>query len=526
MNGAALFIKLLKEQGTEVVFGYPGGTVLSIYDALYKERGGIRHIRTAHEQGAAHAADGYARASGRTGVCIATSGPGATNLVTGIANAYMDSVPVVFVTGNVPLSLIGTDSFQEVDITGITMSVTKHNFMVKSPEELAPCVRAAFRIAESGRKGPVLIDIPRDILEAEIPAEQETRESAYSFRRLQKELPEIDPEILCDAVSLMDRSQRPLILAGGGIRNSGAAEAVVKLSQKLQAPVCCSLMAMGEIPYSNEFYIGNPGVYGNLSANNALKQCDLLIAVGTRFSNRLAVETKVHSSRCKIIHIDADRAEIKKILDPDCYIVGDAKAVVESFYQKAAPHDKWYFSEIQEEADPLLDTIHAVFGEEAYIVTDVGLHQMRVARRYPFERSGRFITSGGLGTMGFGMGAAIGVQTAHPDKPVLLITGDGSFQMNCNELATVSREKLPILTIVVNNGCLGMVRELQKKFYRGRYSETDLKKSPNFAALARAFHIKGYRIKNAAEFEKYAKEVKARRIPALFDWKVGRNETC
>ena len=526
MNGATLFVKLLEEQGTDIVFGYPGGTVLSVYDALYKERKRIRHIRTSHEQGAAHAADGYARASGKTGVCIATSGPGATNLVTGIATAYMDSVPTVFVTGNVPLSLIGTDSFQEVDSTGITMSVTKHNFMVKKPEELASCVRAAFHIANAGRKGPVLIDLPRDILEAEIPAEQSSMNFEYSFRNLQKKMPEVEAEILQNAVSLIDASERPLILVGGGIKTCGASESILKLSQKLQAPICSSLMAIGEIPYSNEFYLGNPGVYGNPAANDALNKCDLLIAVGTRFSNRLAVDAKVDNSHCKIIHIDADRAEIKKILDPNCYIVGDAKCVTELLCERVTPHSKWYFAGAQKDADPYLDTLHHLFGNEAYIVTDVGLHQMWVARRYPFEKGGKFITSGGLGTMGFGLGAAIGVQMAHPDKPVILITGDGSFQMNCNELATVYREKLPILTMVINNKRLGMVQELQKKLYRGHYSETLLKKSPDFVKLAKAFHIKGYRIRTPEDFVKYVREVKECRMPALFDIVSGRKEEC
>ena len=421
MNGAALFVKLLEEQGTDIVFGYPGGTVLSIYDALYQERRRIRHVRTAHEQGAAHAADGYARVSGKTGVCIATSGPGATNLVTGIANAYMDSVPIVFVTGNVPLPLIGTDSFQEVDITGITLSVTKHNFMVKTPEELAPCLRAAFRIANTGRKGPVLVDIPRDIMEMEMP---DGSGLGYDWSVRLKQAPEIDPARLEEAVSLIDASKRPLILAGGGIRSAGAAGILLELAKKIQAPICCSLMAAGEIPYSEPLYLGNSGVYGTASANDALRSCDLIIAVGTRFSNRLAPETKVDHSRCRMIHIDADRAEIGKVLEPDCYIVGDARAVTERIWEKAAPHGGWYSAAAPEPEDFYLKTLHELFGDEAYIVTDVGLHQMWAARRYPFEKSGHFITSGGLGTMGFGLGAAIGVQTAHPDKPVMICHGD------------------------------------------------------------------------------------------------------
>ena len=513
MNGAKLLIKLLEEEGTQVVFGYPGGTVLPVYKALYASKK-IRHIRTSHEQGAAHAADGYARVSGKTGVCIVTSGPGATNLVTGIANAYMDSVPTVFITANVPLSLIGTDSFQEVDITGITMSVTKHNFMVKSLDELAPTVRAAFKIANSGRKGPVLIDIPKDILEGEIRTISEDPLSEFVNIKDKKFMP--DEDILSEATKLIDLSLRPVILAGGGIKGSNAAESIIKFAEKINAPICCSLMAIGEIPYSHELYVGNPGVYGNSEANEVLEKCDLIIAVGTRFSNRTAVEKHLKDDSCKVIHIDTDRAEIYKIIKPDCYILSDAKEAVCALEKSVQPHEKWYSGSLKDsEIDDVLKAVRDTFGDDVYIVTDVGMHQMWVAHGYPFEKKGRFITSGGLGTMGFGLGAAIGVQTAHPDKPVVLITGDGGFLMNCNELATVKRENLPIITIVVNNGKLGMVKSMMKSSRGSGF--TKIKGAPRFASLARAFKIKGFTIKNGKEFAQYAAEIKANQISAVFD---------
>ena len=524
MNGAHLLVKILEEQGVDVVFGYPGGTVLSIYDALYQERKRIRHIRTAHEQGAAHAADGYARASGKTGVCIATSGPGATNLVTGIANAYMDSIPTVFITGNVELPLIGTDSFQEVDITGITLSVTKHNHMVKTPEELGPVLRDAFRIANMGRKGPVLVDIPRDILEGKI---QDTAVPSGTLpERLLDFADTWDDRSVQDAALLISQSKYPLILVGGGVRMSDASAEVLRLAEKIGAPICSSLMATGEIPYSHELYLGNLGVYGSESANEALGQCDLLIAVGTRFSNRLTAQAKISNHLCKMIHIDTDRAEINKIVTPDCYIVGDAKIVTDKLSEMAQAHQRWYFTRRNTQCDAYLMALREICGEDAYIVTDVGLHQMWVAGQYPFENKGRFITSGGLGTMGFGLGAAIGVQTAQMDKPVILITGDGSFQMNCNELATVYRQKLPIIVLVMNNGQLGMVHSMQKEYCRGRYSETILNKSPNFAALARAFHIKGFRVNSVQAFREALRSVQGKRIPAVIEIHIGRNAEC
>ena len=513
MNGAQLIIKLLEEHGVDVVFGYPGGTVLPVYKALYASKK-IRHIRTSHEQGAAHAADGYARVSGKTGVCIATSGPGATNLVTGIANAYMDSVPTVFITANVPLSLIGTDSFQEVDITGITMSVTKHNFMIKNIEELAISVRSAFLIAESGRKGPVLIDVPKDILESEISLEYSNLRP--NLKNLNIKLPELNFDILPFAAELINSSERPLILAGGGIKDSDASDSVLLLAERINAPICCSLMAIGEIPYSHRLYVGSPGEYGNKAANDALKDCDLIIAVGTRFSNRTAVEKFVKDASCKVIHIDTDRAEIKKIIQPDCYIVGDAQEAVSELAKIVSPREKWFSNCIKDEkTGDVLETIHDVFGDEAYIVTDVGLHQMWVAHGYPFEKKGHFITSGGLGTMGFGLGAAIGIQVAHPDKNVVLITGDGSFLMNCNELATVKSEKLPITIVVVNNGQLGMVKAMLKSNRKSKF--TAIKSSLRFSSLARAFKIKGFKVKNGMELAEHAAVIKNKRIPAVFD---------
>ncbi len=512
MNGAKLLIKLLEEQGVDTVFGYPGGSVLPVYKALYASKK-IKHIRTSHEQGAAHAADGYARVSGKTGVCIATSGPGATNLVTGIANAYMDSVPVVFITANVPLSLIGTDSFQEVDITGITMSVTKHNFMVKTPDELEDCVRSAFEIAQSGRKGPVLIDIPKDILEAEI--KNFGKKISLDINKITRSF-SVNDDTLSLAANIINSSSKPLILAGGGIKESDASESILLLAEKINAPVCCSLMAIGEFPYSHRLYAGSPGVYGNVTANDALEKCDLIIAIGTRFSNRTAIDKFVKDESCKVIHIDTDRAEIKKIIQPDCYIVGDAKDVSNKLFNLVNHRDTWYDKCVSDEnEDDILSSVREIFGDDTYIVTDVGLHQMWVAHSYPFEKKRRFITSGGLGTMGFGLGAAIGIQVAHPDKNVVLITGDGGFLMNCNELATVKKENLPIVTVVVNNKQLGMVKSMMKSSHGNKI--TAIKKSPGFASVARAFKIKGYTIKNGKDFAEYAEEVRQKRIPAVFD---------
>ena len=512
MNGAKLLIKLLEEYGVDTVFGYPGGSVLPVYKALCASKK-IRHIRTSHEQGAAHAADGYARVSGKTGVCIATSGPGATNLVTGIANAYMDSVPVVFITANVPLQLIGTDSFQEVDITGITMSVTKHNFIVKSSDELEECVRSAFEIASSGRKGPVLIDIPKDILESEIKSSGSA--SALSNIPKNKNIV-LNNDVIFAAAELINNSTKPIILAGGGIKENNASEYIIRLAEKINAPLCTSLMAVGEFPYSHRLYVGSPGVYGNSTANDALKQCDLIIAIGTRFSNRTAIEKFITDDSCKVIHIDTDRAEIKKIIEPDCYILGDAKEVALKLTEIVKVHDKWYDSCVScEEKDEFLDSVYKMFGDDTYIVTDVGIHQMWVAHSYPFEQKRHFITSGGLGTMGFGLGAAIGIQVAHPDKKVVLITGDGGFLMNCNELATVKRENLPIVTIVVNNKQLGMVKSMLKNSRGGKIAA--IKGAPRFSSLARAFKIKGYTVKNGKEFAEYSAEVIQKRIPAVFD---------
>lgn len=513
MNGAKFLIKLLEEYGVDTVFGYPGGSVLPVFKALYASKK-IRHIRNSHEQGAAHAADGYARVSGKIGVCIATSGPGATNLVTGIANAYMDSIPVVFITANVPLQLIGTDSFQEVDITGITMSVTKHNFMVKSIDELEVCVRNAFEIANSGRKGPVLIDIPKDILETEIKSYRQPVEVHSKVKQFDNI--DLNNDIISVAAEIIDKSSKPLILAGGGIKDSQASESILRLAEKINSPVCCSLMAIGEFPYSHELYAGSPGVYGNPTANSALEGCDLIIAIGTRFSNRTAIEKFVKDDMCKVIHIDTDRAEIKKIVQPDCYIVGDAKNVTNKLIDIVTPHDKWFDRCVSSEKnDEMLKTIYDIFGDDTYVVTDVGLHQMWVAHGYPFEKSGRFITSGGLGTMGFGLGAAIGIQVAHPDKNVVLITGDGGFLMNCNELATVKRENLPIVTIVVNNKQLGMVKSMMKSNRDSKI--TAIKGSLRFSSIAKAFKIKGYTVRNSNEFAEYAAEIKQKRIPAVFD---------
>jgi len=526
MTCAQIIMECLLEQGVDTVFGYPGGTILNVYDELelhgYKER--IRHILTAHEQGAAHAADGYARSTGKVGVCFATSGPGATNLTTGIATAYMDSSPVVFLTCNVSENLIGKDSFQEVDITGITMPITKCNFLVRSPDDLADIIREAFAIARSGRPGPVLIDIPKNITAAQadyeyLPVDQHPAHGrlAAMLRRSSRDLKAPEPDFgdIDRLLDMIQTSQRPLVLVGGGvIRSKGAVPEFRRFVETLNAPVASTIMGGGAIPGDHPLFTGMIGMHGSHASNLASAQCDLLIAIGCRFSDRVATVPDDFARQARIVQIDIDRSEIDKNVKTDHHIVGDARRVLQLLNGKLPHRDfpqwrEWVFShpEVPLKKDDILhphevlETIQALTGGKAIIATDVGQHQMWSAQYYHFSRPGQLITSGGFGTMGFGLGAAIGAKLGNPDTPVVLCTGDGSFRMNCNELATLSHYRIPVIIALFDNHTLGMVRQWQHLIYGERYSQTDLDYAPDFVKLAQAYGIPGERCAHQEELE-------------------------
>ena len=535
MTSPQVLMECLLEQGVDTVFGYPGGTILNIYDEFersgYKEK--IRHILTAHEQGASHAADGYARSTGKVGVCFATSGPGATNLTTGIATAYMDSSPVVFITVNVGENLIGKDSFQEVDITGITMPITKCNYLVRRAEDLADVIREAFAIARSGRPGPVLIDILKNVTYEEVdyrplPVEQHAAHGrlAAMLRRASHDLktPEPDHGDIQKLLDMIAASQKPLVLVGGGvIRSKGAVPEFRKFFETLNAPVTSTIMGGGACPGSHRLFTGMIGMHGSHASNFAVDQCDLLIAIGCRFSDRVALDPATFARNAKIVHIDIDRSEIDKNVKTDHHIIGDARRVLELLNQGMPPHDypewkEWVFShkEVPLKKDDILhphevlETIQAVTGGDAIITTDVGQHQMWSAQYYHFSRPGQLITSGGFGTMGFGLGAAMGAKMGNPDKPVVLCTGDGCFRMNCHELATVEHYHIPVITVIFNNQNLGMVRQWQSLIYDHRYSQTSLEnRSPDFVKFADAFGLKGRRVTQPSELEEAITEALA-----------------
>lgn len=535
LTGAQVIMECLLEQGVDTVFGYPGGAVLNIYDALYEYRDRINHIRTAHEQGAAHAADGYARSSGKTGVCIATSGPGATNLVTGIATAYMDSVPVVAITGNVNLDLLGLDSFQEVDITGITMPITKHNFLVKDVRKLADTIRAAFRIANSGRKGPVLVDIPKDLTAQKVeflppaPPEQEKHHLFPFEQRFEQ------------ALQMLEKAERPFVYAGGGVIASGASEALKTFAERLDAPVACSLMCQGGFDQTDSRYMGMLGMHGTNTAALAIKNCDLFVAVGTRFSDRVLCNAKSFAQHCPIIQIDIDSAEFNKNIDVDLKLKGDAREILEELNRRLPQHThadwmaniagwKADYPLSQTASDPngvtpqeVLETLSDLTNDDAIICTDVGQHQMWAAQFYRFRHPRQFISSGGLGTMGFGLGAALGAQVANPDARVINIAGDGSFHMNCNELATAVAYNIPVMELVFNNSVLGMVRQWQKLFYDNRFSQTDLDKNTDFVKLAEAFGAKAFVIQTKADIRPVLEQALALREPVLIDCRIDKD---
>ena len=526
LTGAQIVIECLKEQGVDTVFGYPGGAILNVYDELYKHSHEITHVLTSHEQGASHAADGYARATGRVGVCFATSGPGATNLVTGIATAYMDSVPMVALTCNVGVSLLGKDSFQEIDIAGITTPITKHNFIVKDVAKLAETIRRAFRIAQKGRPGPVLVDIPKDVTEKKteftsIVIEQEERFVEY-----------ITEEALERAAELICRSQKPYIFVGGGAVISEASEELLEFVEKVQAPVADSLMGKGAFDGNHRFYTGMLGMHGTKTSNYGVSECDLLIAIGVRFSDRVTGNAKKFAKNAKILQFDIDPAEINKNILTDAHIIGDVKEILTRLNQKISQqeHKEWVDKILKyKETYPLkyadaglsgpyiMQEIYRQTKGDAIIVTEVDQHQMWAAQFYRYSRPRTLITSGGLGTMGYGLGAAIGAQMACMDKQVVNVAGDGCFRMNMNEIATAVRQKLPLIQVVINNHVLGMVRQWQTLFYEQHYSATVLNDSVDFAKLADAMGAKGVRVTDREEFQKAFAEALESKMPVLID---------
>lgn len=529
LTGAEILIKSLLDEGVDTIFGYPGGAVLNIYDELYKYREKITHILTAHEQGASHAADGYARATGKVGVCLATSGPGATNLVTGIATAYMDSIPMVAITGNVTKQLLGKDSFQEVDITGITMPITKHNYIVKDVNDLQRIVKEAFYIAKEGRPGPVLIDIPKDITAAKAIYEP------LIPKKVERRTKHITEEALQSVAKLINEAENPLIYAGGGVVASGAYEELMEFVNKINSPIATSLMAMSAFPYNHPLYTGMIGMHGSKASNILTSKCDLLITLGARFSDRV-ISNQNHIRNAKIIHIDVDPAEINKNIKVDAFVVGDLKIVLQRLLPllKEKKNEEWLEKmkelkelDIKETSDTgeltpefLFRKLSELDDGSFVLTTEVGQHQMWASQFFNFKTPRTFISSGGLGTMGYGLGASIGAQIALKDKQVINIAGDGSFGMNCNELVTAAKNKLPIIVIILNNNSLGMVRQWQNFFYEGRYSSTTLNRTTDFVKLVEAFGGKGYRVFEKEELVPVLKEALEYKGPVVIDYVI------
>lgn len=535
LTGAEILIECLKEQGVDTVFGFPGGAVLNIYDALYKARDKIRHILTSHEQGASHAADGYARVTGKTGVCIATSGPGATNLVTGIATAYMDSVPMVAITGQVPTALLGKDSFQEVDITGITMPVTKHNYIVKDVKKLAGMVREAFRIAADGRPGPVLIDICKDVTAA-----------SAGYEPFKPEKPACRPigvsaGKLDEAAEVINRSERPIILSGGGVTIAAAHQELTKLAEKAKIPVTTTLMGLGSFPGTHELFTGLVGMHGTRTSNLAVSESDLFIAVGARFSDRVISNVSRFAPKADIMHIDVDPAEIGKNVNVRYPLVGNIKEILKALAERLERRENTCWNRrINEwkEAYPLkydingrlkphyiIERLYEITGGDAIITTEVGQNQIWAAQFYKYTRPRQFISSGGLGTMGYGLGACIGAQIGMPGRKVINIAGDGSFRMNCTELATAVEYKLPVVIAILDNRVLGMVRQWQNLFYGRRFSATTIDRCTDFVALAEAFGAIGIRVTRPEEVDSaFERALDSRDKPVLIDFEIDRDE--
>ncbi|HIZ81583.1 MAG TPA: biosynthetic-type acetolactate synthase large subunit [Candidatus Mediterraneibacter pullistercoris] len=533
LNGSEIVIECLKEQGVDTVFGYPGGAILNVYDELYKHRDEIRHILTSHEQGAAHAADGYARATGKTGVCLATSGPGATNLVTGIATAYMDSIPIVAITCNVGVSLLGKDSFQEIDITGITMPITKYSFIVKDVTKLADTIRKAFRIARTGRPGPVLIDIPKDVTAAV---------TEYEHQELGKYVPDhphINEEGIRRAVDMLESSERPYVFVGGGAVLSGASSEIREFVDKLDAPVTDTLMGKGAFPGTDPRYTGMLGMHGTKTSNYGVSECDLLVVLGARFSDRVTGNTETFAKNARILQIDIDPAEINKNIIVSEEIIGDIKEVLKILNRrlKQQEHSEWlnkiqrYKAEYPLKYHPdvltgpfIVEEIYRQTDGDAVIVTEVGQHQMWAAQYYKYTKPRTLLTSGGLGTMGYGLGAAMGAKTGLPDKKVINIAGDGCFRMNMNEIATAVRHNIPVIEVVVNNHVLGMVRQWQDLFYDERYSATVLRDAVDFAKVAEAMGAAGIRVTTREEFKEAFARALAMNRPVVIDCQIDSDD--
>ena len=538
LNGAEIVIECLKEQGVDTVFGYPGGAILNVYDELYKHRDEIRHILTSHEQGASHAADGYARATGKVGVCLATSGPGATNLVTGIATAYMDSIPIVAITCNVGVSLLGKDSFQEIDIAGITMPITKYSFIVKDVTKLADTIRKAFRIAKTGRPGPVLVDIPKDItakVTEYIPEELGKCTKDDSSRKT----PRMDEQRFDRVISMLEEAEKPFVFVGGGAVLSGASQELKEFVDKLDAPVTDSLMGKGAFPGTDPRYTGMLGMHGTKASNFGVSECDLLVVMGARFSDRVTGNTEKFAKNAKIIQLDIDPVEINKNVLITEEIIGDLKDVLKTLNKrlKQQNHAEW-LEKIQgyKEKYPLkyhpnvlsgpflVEEIYRQTNGEALIVTEVGQHQMWAAQYYKYTKPRTLLTSGGLGTMGYGLGAALGAKTGCPDKIVVNIAGDGCFRMNMNEIATAVRHNIPIIQVVVNNHVLGMVRQWQDLFYDERYSATVLRDAVDFVKLAEAMGAEGMRAVSQEEFKEAFSKALTLNRPVVIDCQIDSDD--
>ncbi len=523
MNGAKVILECLKKEGIDTIFGYPGGAVIPLYDALYDYSDDFKHIRTSHEQGLVHAADGYARSTNTVGVCFTTSGPGATNAITGIATAFMDSSPMVVISGQVPTSLLGKDSFQEIDITGATLSMTKHNYLVRNTKELVPTIKEAFRVANSGRKGPVLVDVPKDLFLAEMDFSGEDYDLCqiddYMDYKSDFDLDdETNIKLLNEAIDIIKESKKPVIYAGGGVKSSDSEEILEKFATKIDTPVLNTLMGLGNIDRKNELSLGMVGMHGSRESNLALSNSDLVIAIGARFSDRVISKSSEFAKNAKIIHIDIDPSEISKNIESNVSLVGDVKLVLSLLIERVESKNNSNWKEeiktfrksegvqtYEFHPQNILKKINEKYEtlkKPTVVVTDVGQHQMWAAKYWNFKGNKSFITSAGLGTMGFGLGAAIGTKVGNVDKNVVLVTGDGSFRMNCNELATVANYNVPILILLLNNRTLGMVRQWQKLFSNQRYSQTDINENVDYVKLVNAYNIDGYKVSSMEELGK------------------------